>query len=81
MFGATLRCKKCNKYKTDRCVCDNDSLLKGVFEGTCNRTACQQPNATWYNKGSYKYYCQKCATMINQPPGEPLCTEGQHTRT
>lgn len=78
MFGALLRCDTCHQYKPDRCVCGKDPALKGVYGGNCNRQACQQPNATWYNKGSYKYYCQKCAHLINTNPGEPLCTEGQY---
>ncbi len=70
MFGASMRCHECNQYKPDRCTCNKDPELKGVQGGNCNRTACQQPGATWYNKGTYKYYCAKCAEMINREPCE-----------
>lgn len=39
---------------------------KGVFGKNCNRQACQQPGATWWNIGTYKYYCASCAHLINQ---------------
>lgn len=43
----------------------HDPALKGVFNGNCNREACQLPGATWYNLSTRAYYCGKCATEIN----------------
>lgn len=40
--------------------------LKGVEGGNCNRTACQQPGAVWYNESTQKYYCRICAITIQQ---------------
>ena len=78
MFGSLLRCPKCNQHTPDRCICDKDPALKGVLGGNCNRTTCQKPGATWYNKGSYKYYCRACAKLINSSPcedGSVLCSD------
>lgn len=43
----------------------NPEELKGAFNGNCNRTACQQPGAVWYNHSTEAYYCSKCAKLIN----------------
>ena len=43
-----------------------DPELKGVEGGNCNRTACQQPGAVWYNSSTRKYYCRNCAITIQQ---------------
>ena len=47
----------------------------GEWGKLCYRTACQQPNAFYYNKGSYKHYCRSCARLINKENllGEKLC--------
>jgi hypothetical protein len=42
-----------------------DPNLKGLEGGNCNRTACQKPNAIWYNHSTCKYYCPKCARELN----------------
>lgn len=42
---------------------------KGAFNGSCNRTACQAPGATWYNHSTRLYYCPACAGLINYPGG------------
>jgi hypothetical protein len=60
---------------------------KGKFNGSCNRTACQKPNATYYNHSTRKYYCKKCANMLNDYNrkeafelfGHDLCTKGEQT--
>lgn len=59
--------------------------LKGVFEGNCNRTACQKPDAIWFNHGTHLYYCRLCALKINavnrkesrELYGHDLCTAGE----
>jgi hypothetical protein len=45
-----------------------DGLKKGDKGGECNRTACNAPNAQWFNKSTLKHYCTKCAQMIMQYP-------------
>jgi hypothetical protein len=39
----------------------------------CNRTACRQPNATWWNLSTRAWYCQKCSLKINELNGEQVC--------
>lgn len=53
-----------------------DPKLKGVQGGNCNRTACQKPGATWFNRCTQAYYCRSCARLINEGgdwQGEPIC--------
>lgn len=64
-------------------------LRKGQYLGLCNLSSCKtlEP-ATWYNHGSYKYYCKSCAYKLANDPvnkqaayelfGHELCTEGEH---
>jgi hypothetical protein len=60
--------------------------MKGLFNGNCNRTACQKPEATWYNHSTQAYYCAECANLINfhnrldamRLFGHDLCTEGEN---
>lgn len=42
---------------------------KGLRNGSCNRTACQAPGATWYNLSTRAWYCGECAGMINWAGG------------
>lgn len=41
---------------------------KGIFDGKCNRTACQAPiaGANWFNTSTRAYYCTACARQINR---------------
>ena len=41
-------------------------MNKGEFNGLCNRTACQEPPAIFYNFSTQLYYCGNCAKMINK---------------
>jgi hypothetical protein len=53
---------------------------KGKRLGSCNRTACQQPGAFWYNRTMHSWYCTRCAHKINYQPlpsGEYLCIRDQ----
>lgn len=43
-----------------------DPALKGAKGGNCNRTACQQPEAHYFNTGTDAYYCWDCASDINE---------------
>lgn len=56
-------------------------LVKGAFNGLCNRQACQVPGATWFNSSTRAYYCPACAAKINefsaQADGYLLCSEQQ----
>lgn len=40
--------------------------LAGEYGKLCYRTCCQRPNAVWWNRGSYHYYCEDCAIMLNR---------------
>jgi hypothetical protein len=50
---------------------------KGDWGGECNRTVCKETPATFYNRGTYRYYCRHCAHLINLglPRLKPLCFE------
>lgn len=43
-----------------------DPALKGKKDGNCNRQACQQPGAFYFNVGTDAYYCESCARKINR---------------
>lgn len=38
---------------------------KGLKNGSCNRTACQDPGANFFNRSTKAYYCEYCARRIN----------------
>lgn len=40
--------------------------LKGQYRGECERKACTNHGADWYNKSSGKYYCDECARALNE---------------
>ncbi len=42
--------------------------LKGQKLGECQRTACRNPHATWYNFSTRNYYCAPCALKIMRWP-------------
>ena len=45
-----------------------------LFEGECNRTACTNLEAIWWNMGTYGLYCTPCARAINHGQrGSKLC--------
>ena len=39
--------------------------MKGNYNQECNRTACKNLRAVFYNKSTQKYYCASCAKLIN----------------
>jgi hypothetical protein len=41
-------------------------MSKGRYAGTCNRSACNAQHAKWFSSVEHKYYCEACATAINQ---------------
>jgi hypothetical protein len=49
---------------------------KGLLNGACNRSACLDRPATWWNSSTRAHYCAKCARLINDfcPDGTLLCT-------
>jgi hypothetical protein len=51
--------------------------MKGERNGTCNRTACDNPRAVHFNRVTDRYYCAPCARRINEAAAEvgmvPLC--------
>lgn len=40
-------------------------IKKGEYQGECNRSACSNPNAEYFNYSTEKYYCSPCAKLIN----------------
>jgi hypothetical protein len=55
--------------------------MKGLYYGECNRTACQNTDARYFNHSTEKYYCLACAILMNeynpqfkQETGHDLCT-------
>ena len=61
------------------------AVLKGEFDGICNRKVCEEKPAKWFNHSTRKYYCRKCAETINRHNqqdafrlfGHDLCTFGE----
>jgi len=49
-----------------------DPALKGKQNGNCNRQACQQAGATWFNQGTEAFYCRACAKRINSYQDERI---------
>jgi len=47
-------------------MCKPDPKLKGIEGGNCNRTACQEPHAVWFNESTRAWYCLNCAVMIQR---------------
>lgn len=54
-----------------------------IFQGECNRTACDNVDARFYNKGTFGYYCVPCGHAINgrKTGDERLCIEVDHNLT
>lgn len=66
--GSNIKYKKCCLNKTNEIMIkeiEPNTEIKGIFNGNCNRTACQKPHATYYNFSTKVYYCASCADMIN----------------
>lgn len=44
-----------------------DPKLKGIYNGNCNRTACQKPGARYVSLFVRNaFYCADCASLINK---------------
>lgn len=43
-----------------------EPIRKGRKHGECNRTACSNPDARWYNPHTNGYYCEPCARLLNE---------------
>lgn len=41
-------------------------MAKGDQGGECNRGACKGHPATWYNHSTERWYCIRCATLLNR---------------
>jgi hypothetical protein len=56
--------------------------MKGRYNKECNRTACNNQEAVFYNHSTRLYYCKSCAILINEQNrtdaqrlfGHDLCT-------
>jgi late competence protein required for DNA uptake (superfamily II DNA/RNA helicase) len=59
---------------------------KGEYQGGCNRSACDNHNAEYYNHSTRMYYCRSCVKLINGVNrndamrlfGHDLCTIGEN---
>lgn len=51
----------------------NDERRKRCFEGECARTACTNRPAVYFNSSTHWYYCESCASRINQYAQQELC--------
>ena len=38
---------------------------RGAFGGQCHHVTCSRTSADWWNKGNGRYYCDRCARLIN----------------
>lgn len=49
--------------------------MKGDYQDTCYRTACNaKQNVIFYNTSTKKYYCPSCAKKINAGNNnQPIC--------
>lgn len=45
-----------------------DKPNKGKEGGACNRAACQDEPALWFNHGSLSWYCESCMRAIRFDP-------------
>jgi hypothetical protein len=61
--------------RAPRHVAEDGVRGKGDHGGTCQRIACENGNAYWFNETNGKYYCGECARTFNsvcrrngQPP-------------
>jgi hypothetical protein len=54
---------------------------KGRYMGLCNRRACLEPDADWYNPNMRAHYCQSCALAMNHGNSRDqywkMCTKGE----
>lgn len=46
---------------------------KGAKNGECNRTACENVPADWYNQYTQRWYCKSCADRINAIATHKIC--------
>lgn len=61
-FGKLVNSKKQAQAKATSFP---DPAKKGIRNGNCNRTDCQNPGATYYSVFTRAWYCGECAHMIN----------------
>jgi hypothetical protein len=43
----------------------HEQPVKGEYNGICQRFACDQTPALWYNQTNGRYYCSDCARTFN----------------
>nr|WP_293837506.1 hypothetical protein [uncultured Arsenicibacter sp.] len=55
-----------NEQAIKRQSADAPKPAKGSCNAECNRKACSNPNATFFNFSTHKYYCRSCAMQINE---------------
>ena len=62
---AAHRMRRMDHVTVDRGYTGPNKPDKGLEDGSCNRTACQAPGATWFNHSTRAWYCRPCAHLIN----------------
>jgi hypothetical protein len=45
---------------------DREEPVKGEYNGLCQRFACDNPGAHWFNTTNGRYYCSSCARTFNE---------------
>ena len=45
---------------------DPEEPVKGEYNGLCQRFACDNSAACWYNQNNGRYYCSACARTFNE---------------
>lgn len=55
------------------CIPFNAGIEKGSKHGMCNRTACENVPADWYNQYTQRWYCKPCADRINAIATHKIC--------
>jgi hypothetical protein len=53
---------------------------KGDRGGACYRGACSNQNAEWYNVSTRRWYCDRCARVINTYAGADICQRPDPTK-
>lgn len=44
----------------------SDEPVKGEYNGLCQRFACDNAGAHWFNQTNGRYYCSSCARTFNE---------------
>lgn len=65
--------KEGEAYDDDLPALAKNLIEKGSKHGECNRTACENVPAEWYNMYTQRWYCEACAKRINAIATHTIC--------